>query len=256
MITISVRLERTTTTTTSLYVPGGPEAGGGGSRLTKLVLERTITNESSDLYLTPNCTLTAPPPDLIPRLSPAADEYRTPDSTLIENGHDTFAMPTYFDRKRQPAVSLAAEPLANFHVLKQKSLNTIPALALLDRSRKADELFNNFPFLTPLAHRKNSLVSAVKLSGCIEDEFYCIPSEPETEPGSTERVDVRCRLRSLSSRALRGGSPPPPPPAFGATSTPKSEEVPLQRHSYTGHVRYAPRPSAFYFTAACIVHAY
>lgn len=235
----SVRLERTTTTRTTLYVPEGN---------LKLLLERTLVCETSDVYLTPNCTLTGPP-DVIPRrapLSPASDEYRTPDTTLLENGPDTFAMPTYFDKKKRTAeagaLGAAVEPLTNFQMFKQKSLNTIPAL--LERNRKSQELFNNFPFLTPLANRKSSLVSgANRLSGCIEDEFYCIPSDPEAELGSAECVDVRHRFRSLSNQALSEDAV--------ATSTPKSEDVqrPFEkgfriepavaalRHSYTDHVR-------------------
>ncbi|KAL0896196.1 hypothetical protein ABMA27_012139 [Loxostege sticticalis] len=206
----SVRLERTTTTTTALYVPSP-------KRVSKLLLERTVTHEASDLYLTPNTTLV---PDVVPRTdpySPASDEYRTPETTFVPDG--TLAMPTYFDRKRNAAslVAAAVEPLANFQILKQKSLNTIPAL--LERSKKNEELFNNFPFLTPLAHRKSSLASAAsRLSGCIEDEFYCIPSETETfgadDWGSTE--DVRARLRA--------------PP--GSLHAPASS-TPAHRHSYT-----------------------
>lgn len=182
-------------------------------------------------YLTPNATLTGVP-DVVPRpdpaspYSPASDEYRTPDTTLAPDG--TPAMPTYFDRKRAAAaVAAAVEPLANFRVLKQKSLNTIPAL--LERGKRNEELFNNFPFLTPLAHRKSSLATAAtRLSGCLEDEFYCIPSEPEAELGSSERVDVRHRFRSASSRALHD-----PAPAL-ATSTPRADP---QRHSYTDRTR-------------------
>lgn len=232
----SVRLERTTTTRTTLYVPEGK---------LKLLLERTVVSETSDVYLTPNCTLTGPP-DVIPRqaLSPALDEYRTPDATLLENGHDTFAMPTYFDKKKQAlgVVGAAVEPLTNFQIFKQKSLNTIPAL--LDRNKKNEELFNNFPFLTPLANRKSSLIStANRLSGCIEDEFYCIPSDPEADMGSSECVDIRHRFKSLSNQALNEDKM--------ATSTPKSDDVqrPFEkgfridggvatlRHSYTDHVR-------------------
>lgn len=240
----SVRLERTTTTTTTLYVPEGKHAGRA---LAKLLLERTVVSETSDVYLTPNCTLTGPP-DVIPRhalLSPSSEEYKTPETTIIENGHDTFAMPTYFDKKKQAAsvVSAAVEPLTNFQIFKQKSLNTIPAL--LDRNKKNEELFNNFPFLTPLANRKSSLVStANRLSGCIEDEFYCIPSDPEADMGSSDCVDIRHRFKSLSNQALNEDKV--------ITSTPKNEDVVQRhyekgfridapvttlRHSYTEHVR-------------------
>ncbi|CAK1548010.1 unnamed protein product [Leptosia nina] len=125
-------------------------------------------------------------------------------------------MPTYFDQKKRAIsiISSVVEPLTNFQILKQKSLNTIPGL--IEKNKKNEELFTNFPFLTPLAHRKNSLVSN-RLSGCIEDEFYCIPSEPEDQ---TERIDVRHRFRSVSNRTLNEQM----------TSTPKSE-VELLRHS-------------------------
>ncbi|XP_045531514.1 uncharacterized protein LOC123718748 isoform X1 [Pieris brassicae] len=216
----SVRVERTTRTTTTVYVPRCKHAG-----LAKLVIERTLTDTSdlylsppsdiSEPYLTPNATLTAQP-DVIPRHvihSPPSEEYKTPDSTIHD---DSFTMPTYFDQKRRAAsiISSVVEPLTNFQILKQKSLNTIPAL--IEKNKKNEELFTNFPFLTPLAHRKNSLV-ANRLSGCIEDEFYCIPSEPED---LTEKIDVRHRFRSVSNRALNEQM----------TSTPKSE-VELLRHS-------------------------
>lgn len=247
----SVRLERTTTTTTTLYVPS-QNCKQTGRTLAKLLLEKTVVSETSDVYLTPNTTLTGPP-DVIPRhaiQSPSLDEYKTPDTTLItENGHDnSFAMPTYFDKKRKVAatiISAAVEPLTNFQIFKQKSLNTIPAL--LEKNKKNEELFNNFPFLTPLAHRKNSLVSnANRLSGCIEDEFYCVPSDPEVDLGSSECVDIRHRFRSLSSQALNEEKI--------LTSTPKNElteelcgeklgrgrrldAATTLRHSYTDHVR-------------------
>ncbi|CAH0722111.1 unnamed protein product, partial [Brenthis ino] len=197
----SIRVERTTTTTTTLYVPS--QSKQTGRPLAKLLLEKTILTETSDMflspdttltspeYLTPNCTLTGPP-DVIPRrvLSPASDEYKTPDSTFCDD--HSFAMPTYFDQKRRAAsvIASAVEPLTNFQVFKQKSLNTIPAL--VEKNKRNEELFTNFPFLTPLAHRKNSLLSAShlpSLTGCVEDEFYCIPSEAEAEC-----VDVRRRL--------------------------------------------------------------
>lgn len=231
-----VRLERTTTTTTTLYVPS-QTCKHTGRALAKLLLEKTIISETSDVYLTPNTTLTGPP-DVIPRHalnSPSIEEYKTPECTIIENGHDnSFAMPTYFDKKKKSAAILnaAVEPLTNFQIFKQKSLNTIPAL--LERNRKNEELFNNFPFLTPLAHRKNSLVSnSNRLSGCIEDEFYCIPSDPEAELDAADRVDVRHRFRSLSNQALNEEM---------LTSTPKGD-VPdgIQRASYPSE-RY-PRPS-------------
>lgn len=224
--------------------------------MTKLLLERSVTSECSDVFLTPNCSLVAsPPPDVVCSAlgSPARYEYGTPDETL-ENGHDApdgpFVIPTYFDKKRAAAtlasclpVSAAVKPLTNFHVFKQKSLTTIPAL--VERNKRNEELFTNFPFLTPLAHRKSSLVSnANRLSGCLEDEFYCIPSEPETEAESADRIDVRHRFRSLSNQALDKE------PAFA--STPKDEagprppakgqprglqRGPFLRHSYTDHSR-------------------
>ncbi|KPJ20308.1 Protein FAM102A [Papilio machaon] len=259
----SVCVERTCTTSTSctssstLHVPA-PSGRHSGRALAKLLLEKTLVSETSDLYLTPNTTLTGPP-DVIPRhalhsASPASEEYRTPDSTLLEE--NTFAMPTYFDHKRKAAavVSAAVEPLANFHIFKQKSLNTIPAL--LERNKKNEELFTNFPFLTPLAHRKNSLVSnANRLSGCIEDEFYCIPSDPEGDAELVDRIDVRHRFRSLSNQALDDDV---------HTSTPKNDsnaevlqrnsfasqrgrKVEVLRHSYTDYTR---NPSSGSLTAS------
>lgn len=242
----SVRTSRTSITVTSstLYVPS-PSCKHAGRTLTKLLMEKTLVSDSSDTYLTPNSTLTGPP-DVIPRhalSSPASDEYRTPDATLANGHENSFAMPTYFDKKKKVAatiISAAVEPLTNFQIFKQKSLNTIPAL--LEKNKKNEELFNNFPFLTPLAHRKNSLVSnANRLSGCIEDEFYCVPSDPEVDLGSSECIDIRHRFRSLSNQALNDGTV--------HTSTPKNEaeqahskharrlDVPTLRHSYTEHVR-------------------
>lgn len=222
-------MERTTTTITT-------QSCKHAGRLSKLLMERTLLSETSDVYLTPNSTLTGPP-DVVPRLalpSPASDEYRTPDTTIVDEA--TFAMPTYFDQKRRAAavVGAAVQPLANFQMCKQKSLNTIPAL--LERSKRNEELFTNFPFLTPLAHRKSSLVSnANRLSGCIEDEFYCIPSESEAEAEVGERVDVRHRFRSLSNQALNDEP---------LTSTPKGDAdshhdrcLQLLRHSYTDYSR-------------------
>lgn len=246
----SVRTERTiiiTTTSSTLCVPS--QCKHAGRALTKLLMDKSSVSasDSSDTYLTPNCTLSGPP-DVIPRRalalsSPASDEYRTPDATLV-NGHDnSFAMPTYFDKKKKVAatiISAAVEPLTNFQIFKQKSLNTIPAL--LEKNKKNEELFNNFPFLTPLAHRKNSLVSnANRLSGCIEDEFYCVPSDPEVDLGSSDCIDIRHRFRSLSNQALHEGGV--------TTSTPKHSDqlphktqlrrpdAPTLRHSYTEHVR-------------------
>lgn len=241
----SLVVERTTVTTTTVSVPASRHTGRA---LAKLLVERSVSGECSEVYLTPNCSLGGPV-DVIPRGapraqgSPASDEYRTPDSTL-ENGHDApdgpFVIPTYFDKKKRAAATLfsaAVQPLTNFQVLKQKSLTTIPAL--MERNKRNEELFTNFPFLTPLAHRKSSLVStANRLSGCLEDEFYCIPSEPEAE--AAERIDVRHRFRSLSNQALDKEA------VF--TSTPKDESSrgafakhdprelhrgPFLRHSYT-----------------------
>lgn len=223
-----------------------------GRTLARLVVHSA---DSSELYLTPNCTLTGPP-DVIPRhalaspASPASDQYCTPDATLVNGHENSFAMPTYFDKKKKVAatiISAAVEPLTNFQIFKQKSLNTIPAL--LEKNKKNEELFNNFPFLTPLAHRKNSLVcNANRLSGCIEDEFYCIPSDPEVDVGSSECIDIRYRFKSLSNQALNEGKV--------LTSTPKSEAAePYKarrpeaglRHSYTDHVR---NPSSGSLTAS------
>ncbi|KAH9641977.1 hypothetical protein HF086_010489 [Spodoptera exigua] len=220
-----------------------------GRALARLLVQQG--GDSSELYLTPNCTLTGPP-DVIPRhalaspaspASPASDQYCTPDATLVNGHENSFAMPTYFDKKKKVAatiISAAVEPLTNFQMFKQKSLNTIPAL--LEKNKKNEELFNNFPFLTPLAHRKNSLVcTANRLSGCIEDEFYCIPSDPEVDVGSSECIDIRYRFKSLSNQALNEG--------VVLTSTPKSEaeqpskkaarrpELAGLRHSYSEHVR-------------------
>lgn len=236
-------------TTTTVSVPASRHSGRA---VAKLLLERTVTSECSDVFLTPNCSLgPCPPPDVIPYgavSSPGSLEYATPEATL-RNGHDApdgpFVIPTYFDKKRAAAtlISAAVKPLTNFQVFKQKSLTTIPAL--VERNKRNEELFTNFPFLTPLAHRKSSLVSnANRLSGCFEDEFYCIPSEPDTEAESAERIDVRHRFRSLSNQALDKET------VF--TSTPKDESSPrplaqgrlqgLQRgpflrHSYTEHSR-------------------
>ncbi|XP_028029726.1 uncharacterized protein LOC114242671 [Bombyx mandarina] len=236
----SIRLERTTTTTTTLYVPS-QTCKHTGRALSKLLLEKTVISETSDVFLTPNTTLTGPP-DVIPRLalqSPSSEEYKTPDSTLIENGHEnSFAMPTYFDKKRKVAatiISAAVEPLTNFQIFKQKSLNTIPAL--LEKNKKNEELFNNFPFLTPLAHRKNSLVSnANRLSGCIEDEFYCIPSDPEADPGS-DKVDIRNKFRSLSNHALNEEVLTSTPKADVVDGVMHCQRMPSLRHSYTGALR-------------------
>lgn len=184
------------------------------------------------------------PPDVIPRYaiqSPSIEEYKTPDTTLVENGcENSFAMPTYFDKKKKVAATIinsAVEPLTNFQIFKQKSLNTIPAL--LEKNKKNEELFNNFPFLTPLAHRKSSLSNAHRLSGCIEDEFYCIPSDPEVDFGS-DKVDIRHRFKSLSNHALNEDKV--------LTSTPKgdclegykkrrADAVTTLRHSYTDYIR-------------------
>nr|XP_021188077.2 protein FAM102A isoform X1 [Helicoverpa armigera]XP_021188078.2 protein FAM102A isoform X1 [Helicoverpa armigera]XP_021188080.2 protein FAM102A isoform X1 [Helicoverpa armigera] len=229
----SVRVERSVT---SVFVPS-QSCKQAGRALAKLLLD----SSECDVYLTPNCTLAVP--DVladVPRLSPASDAYATPDATLLAAHDYSFAMPTYFDKKKKVAatiISAAVEPLTNFQIFKQKSLNTIPAL--LDKNKKNEELFNNFPFLTPLAHRKNSLVSnANRLSGCIEDEFYCIPSDPEVDLGSSECIDIRHRFRSLSNQALNEGAV--------QTSTPNGPEAEAARgrrlaatlrHSYTDSAR-------------------
>ncbi|CAG9575336.1 unnamed protein product [Danaus chrysippus] len=188
--------------------PGGRQQARG---LAKLLLERSVLSDTSDVYLTPDTTLLAPEdtPDVVPRpepRSPASEEYRTPDTSGVEE--HSFAMPSYFDRKKRAAsvIVAAVQPLANFQAFKQKSLNTIPAS--VERTRKSEELFVNFPFLTPLAHRKGSLASAAtRLSGCLEDEFYTIPTERELvdDGGSLACVDVRQRLRP---------APPDDPPGL------------------------------------------
>ncbi|CAH2100472.1 unnamed protein product [Euphydryas editha] len=240
----SVRLERTTTVTTTLLASGGCKHSGRS--LAKLLLERSVLTESADLYLTADSTLKSPEryltpdatlaaaPDVIPRhaqRSPSSEEFATPECTGADE--HSFAMPTYFDRKRKAAsiVASAVQPLANFQMFKQKSLNTIPAL--IEKSKRTEELFTNFPFLTPLANRKNSLVSnSNRLSGCLEDEFYCIPAL-EVDSDSLEHVDVRHRFRSLSNQAL----------GEALTSTPKADE----RRSYDERAR---NPSSGSLTAS------
>lgn len=261
----SVRLERTVTATTSLYVPSPAPGPGPGSCkhtagppcLNKLVLEHTVLHETSDLFLSPNTTL-VPQPDVIPRgllQSPCSEEYRTPETTIIENNPDnTFSMPTYFDKKKKNATNKTpdVQPLTNFQIFKQKSLNTISALT--DRNnKKNEELFNNFPFLTPLANRKNSIVLTSRLSGCIEDEFYCIPSDHDGEADVSDNLDVRARFKSLSNQVLNGTSED----VF--TSTPKtdankgqpiiaihrnhfgSERIKARPHTVSALLRYSSR---------------
>ncbi|XP_061383124.1 uncharacterized protein LOC116776377 isoform X3 [Danaus plexippus] len=242
----SVRVERITTTiTSSLTVPGvGARQQGRG--LAKLLLERSVLSETSDVYLTPDTTLlgheaempqTPVTPDVVPRpepRSPASEEYRTPDCSGIED--HSFAMPSYFDRKKRAAsvIVAAVQPLANFQAFKQKSLNTIPAS--VERTRKSEELFVNFPFLTPLAHRKGSLASAAtRLSGCLEDEFYTIPTEKELaeDGGSFACVDVRQRLRPAAPdepHALRHSCPAGARnPSSGSLTASASESGSLER---------------------------
>uniref|UniRef100_A0A2A4K219 C2 NT-type domain-containing protein n=1 Tax=Heliothis virescens TaxID=7102 RepID=A0A2A4K219_HELVI len=234
----SVRVERTVT---SVFVPS-QSCKQAGRALAKLLLDKS---DAGDVYLTPNCTLAVPDvPDVVPRhVASPASAYATPDATLLAAHDYSFAMPTYFDKKKKVAatiISAAVEPLTNFQIFKQKSLNTIPAL--LEKNKKNEELFNNFPFLTPLAHRKNSLVSnANRLSGCIEDEFYCIPSDPEADLGSSECIDIRHRFRSLSNQALNEGAV--------QTSTPKDEAeargrrlAATLRHSYADSARAPELP--------------
>ncbi|XP_073953472.1 uncharacterized protein isoform X2 [Choristoneura fumiferana] len=216
---------------------------GRAQTLSKLLLEKTLVSDSSDVYLTPNTTLTGPPDVIRHALqSPASAEYSTPDSTLCS---EHFAMPSYFDKKKKAAatiISAAVHPLTNFQIFKQKSLNTIPAL--IERNKRNEELFNNFPFLTPLAHRKSSLISdANRLSGCIEDEFYSITSDPELDPTTSDHIDVRHRFKSLSNKALDkevSTSTPKEAKHVGvlqrchyASERRRGDAVPL-RHSYTG----------------------
>ncbi|XP_063393024.1 uncharacterized protein LOC134678394 isoform X1 [Cydia fagiglandana] len=201
---------------------------GRAQTLTKLLLEKSVSSDNSDVYLTPNTTLTGPP-DVIRHAiqSPATEDYKTPDTTLTNESNAHFAMPTYFDKKKKAAatmISNAVQPLTNFQIFKQKSLNTIPAL--IERNKRNEELFNNFPFLTPLAHRKSSLISdANRLSGCIEDEFYSITSDQETEGLS---IDVRNRFKSLSNKNVDKD-------VF--TSTPKERVSVIQRCHYASERR-------------------
>lgn len=160
---------------------------------------------SSELYHTPNNTINrSVQPDLIPRgmktpLSPMSDdsEFLTPNASnmspispvYLKSDH-SFAVPSYFDRKKQDVMSLARSavnvlPLSNFQIFKQKSLNTIPdfmekEIAKEQLKEEESGLFHNFPFLTPLANRKNSLYEKHRLSSCNEDEFYVSP-DPDVE---------------------------------------------------------------------------
>lgn len=148
--------------------------------------------DTSGPYLTPDTTLAEQPE------SPCSLEYRTPDADR------SFAMPSYFEHKRRPASqSGRARPLLHFRAFKQKSLNTIPAS--LERARRGDDLFHNFPFLTPLAARKNSL-----LGDCGRDDFWAggrdvlaaLTSLASTPLASRPRSDIGL-LRSV--RLSRSG---------------------------------------------------
>ncbi|GBP77413.1 hypothetical protein EVAR_24130_1 [Eumeta japonica] len=235
--------------------PGRCKHGVRHPGLTKLVLEKTLVGDSSELYLTPNTTLE--PPDVVPRHdlhSPMSDEYRTPDTTICDD-NASFSMPSYFDRKKRTAadiISAAVKPLTNFQIFKQKSLNTIPALG--EPRRRHDELFNNFPFLTPLAHRKGSVVPddapEPRLAGRLEAEFYCISSDRDSERGSDERLDLHHRFKSLSNRALNDhahlddpltSTPALPAPATALRPTQRvyqKHDPPLQRNHYVQERAY------------------
>lgn len=116
--------------------------------------------------------------------------------SLIPGNNHKFATPSYFDRKKQDVISLAKSavnvlPLSNFHIFKQKSLNTIPDTVEKEiqnqnqrqsyhdtkEKKGGNELFSNFPFLTPLANRKNSIIDRHRLSSCTEDDFYDSPDQ-------------------------------------------------------------------------------
>lgn len=164
------------------------------------------------MFLTPNTTLSATPPYLTPDVVPRG---RASPASPSSPEDSSFAMPTYFDQKRRAVSAMAAvQPLANFQVFKQKSLTTIPAL--VEKHRRAEELFTNFPFLTPLAHRKNSLVSHH-----LEDEFYCIPSEAEAGEGGgagEAGEDVRRRLPAAASTPRDPARSAPPPTTTATTA--------------------------------------
>lgn len=106
-------------------------------------------------------------------------------------------LPSYFDKKKQDIISIARSaakvlPLTNFQLFKQKSLNTIPDFVekqIAKEQKDETELFHNFPFLTPLANRKNSIHDKSRLSSCTEDDFYLTP-EPE--------FDIKSPMRSMS----------------------------------------------------------
>jgi len=207
----------------------------------------TALSDSSDQYLTPNSTLDAGSPKSL------NDEtvYKTPDTTMKDNKY----LPSYFDRKKQNIISLAKSaahvlPLHNFHIFKQKSLNTIPDFierqTAKEQKENESELFHNFPFLTPLAHRKNSIHDKSRLSSCNEDDFYL----------TTNDIDLRHPLRSagflegktfdsLISNRISHSTPKPIPTVRksctvdcgskpGLLENPFSSVNPL-RHSYTTH---------------------
>lgn len=147
---------------------------------------------SAELFLTPNSTLSETPetdtvrPKPLLLLQTSADDalFVTPDATInspICNNYHNRNGPSYFDRKKQDIITLAKSaanvlPLNNFQLFKQKSLNTLPNLRDKPHVKESKEhdstFFHNFPFLTPLANRKNSIHDRNRLSSCTEDEFY------------------------------------------------------------------------------------
>lgn len=146
---------------------------------------------SAELFLTPNSTLSETPERDIQikpllMLQTSADDtlFVTPDATInspICNNYHNRNGPSYFDRKKQDIITLAKSaanvlPLNNFQLFKQKSLNTLPDLRDKPHVKESKDhdstFFHNFPFLTPLANRKNSIHDRNRLSSCTEDEFY------------------------------------------------------------------------------------
>ncbi|XP_077299323.1 uncharacterized protein LOC143920347 isoform X3 [Arctopsyche grandis] len=184
---------------------------------------------SAELFLTPNSTLTeTPEPDpLSSRSKLTADDsvFATPDSTMnstsTHNRFNSSHLPSYFDRKKQDIITLAKSaanvlPLTNFQLFKQKSLNTIPDLKekhnIKDYKDNDSSLFNNFPFLTPLANRKNSIHDKSRLSSCTEDDFYLTP-ENDIELRNTLRNAPHLQGKSVLS-----------PVAHNKINKPKSSE--------------------------------
>ncbi|XP_048481973.1 protein FAM102A [Plutella xylostella] len=160
------------------------------------------------VYLTPDSSLASPPAPPAPA-SPAAP-------------HE--ALPTYFDKKRGAAAARlqALLPLASFPIFKQKSLNTLP-----ERARR-DQLFSNFPFLTPLAHRRGSL-----LGGCLEaDERSRSSRELPALLTSTPREDeglLRGRFQSERRARPHTVAAPARNPSSGSLAASASEGGSLER---------------------------